>query len=117
MAKSCPTICNPMDCIFDVLVYYTIFKYVIYLVFIYTYTHLWASQVALVVKNLPTNAMQKTQETQVQSPSQEDPLEKKVATCSSILAWKTPWTEELGGLQFMGSQRVRQDWARMNVHT
>ena len=44
------------------------------------------------------------QETQVQSLAQEDPLKKEMATHSSILAWKIPWTEEPGGLQFMGSQ-------------
>ena len=42
--------------------------------------------------------MQETQETQIQSLGWEDPLEKEVATHSSILAWKTPWTDELGGL-------------------
>ena len=42
--------------------------------------------------------MQETQETQIQSLGLEDPLEKEMATHSSILAWKTPWTEELGGL-------------------
>ena len=41
----------------------------------------------------------------------EDLLEKGMATCSSILAWRIPWTEETGGLQSMGSQRVRHDWA------
>ena len=54
------------------------------------------------VKNLPT-----MQETWVQSLSQEDPLE--MATHSSILAWRIPWTEEPGGLQSMRSQRVRHD--------
>ena len=49
------------------------------------------------------------QETKVQSLGREDLLEKEMATHSSILAWKIPWTEELGGLQFMGSQRVRYD--------
>ena len=39
----------------------------------------------------------------------EDPLEKKMATLSSVLAWRIPWTEEPGRLQFMGSQRVRHD--------
>ena len=53
--------------------------------------------------------MQETQEIQVQSLGQEDPLEKGMATHSSILAWKIPWTEEPGGLQSMGLQRVRQD--------
>ena len=48
-------------------------------------------------------------ETQVQSLGQEDPLEKEMATHSSILAWRIPWTEEPGGLQSMGSQRVGHD--------
>ena len=43
------------------------------------------------------------------SPGLEDPLEKAMETHSSILAWRIPWTEEPGGLQFMRSQRVRQD--------
>ena len=46
------------------------------------------------------------QEMQVLSLGREDPLEKELATPSSILAWETPWTEEPGGLQSMGSQRV-----------
>jgi len=49
------------------------------------------------------------QETRVQSLGWEDPLEKEMATHSSILAWKISWTEEPGGLQFMGSQRVGHD--------
>ena len=49
------------------------------------------------------------QETQVQFLDQEDPLEKEMATHSSILAWRIPWTEEPGGLQSMGSQRVGHD--------
>ena len=56
------------------------------------------------VKCLPT-----MQETWVQSLGQEDPLEKEMATHSSILAWKIPWTEKSGRLQSMGSQRVRHD--------
>ena len=55
-----------------------------------------------VVKNLPV-----IQETQVWSLGWEDPLEKEIATDSSILAWEIPWTEEPGGLQSMGLQRVR----------
>ena len=47
------------------------------------------------------------QEAWVLSLSQEDPLEKEIATHSSILAWKIPWTEESGGLQSVGPQRVR----------
>ena len=50
------------------------------------------------------------QKTQVQSLHQEDPLEKGMATHSSILAWEIPWTEEPVGLQSMVSQRVRYDW-------
>ena len=57
------------------------------------------------VKNLP--AMQQTMlETWVQSLGQEDPLEEGMATHSSILAWRIPWTDEPGGLQSLGSQRV-----------
>ena len=51
------------------------------------------------------------QETRVQSLGLEDPLEKEMSTHSSILAWRIPWTEELGGLPSMGSPRVRDDWA------
>ena len=57
-------------------------------------------------KNLPL-----VQETQVQSLPQEDPLEKGMATNSSILIWRIPWTEEPGGLQSTGSQTVRHNWA------
>ena len=56
------------------------------------------------VNNLPA-----VHETQVQSLGREDPLEKGMATHSSILAWRIPWTEEPGGLQSMGSQRVGND--------
>ena len=56
------------------------------------------------VKNLPA-----MQEIQVLSLGWEDPLEKGMATHSSILAWRIPWTEEPGELQFMGLQRVRHD--------
>ena len=59
---------------------------------------------AQLVKNLPA-----MQETWVQSLGREDPLEKGMATYSSILAWRIPWTEELGGLQSMGWQRVGHD--------
>ena len=59
---------------------------------------------AQTVKNLPA-----MQETQIQSLDQEDPLEKGMATHSSILAWRIPWTEEPGGLQSIGSQRVGHD--------
>ena len=61
------------------------------------YQHFRASDVALVVKNPPATAGD--QETRVQSLGQEDSLEKEMATHSSILAWRIPLTEELGGLQ------------------
>ena len=61
----------------------------------------WGSLGAQIVKNL--SAMQ---ETQVRSLGWEDPLEKGMAAHSSILAWGIPWTEESGGLQSMGSQKV-----------
>ena len=60
-----------------------------------------------VMKNPPP--VHKMQETWVQSLGQEELLEKKMTTYSSILAWKIPWTEEPGGLQSMGLQRVGQD--------
>ena len=56
------------------------------------------------VKNPPA-----MRETWVRSLGREDPLEEVVATHSSILVWRIPWTEELGGLPSMGSQRVRHD--------
>ena len=63
-----------------------------------------ASLVAQMVNNLPA-----VQETWVQSLGWEDTLEKEKASHFSILAWKISWTEEPGGLQFMGSQRVGHD--------
>ena len=60
--------------------------------------------------------MQEMQETQVQSLSQEDPLEKEMSIHSSILAWRIPWTEEPGGLQSMGLQRVGHDWVTEHTH-
>ena len=63
-----------------------------------------ASQVAQTVKNLPA-----VWETGVRSLDQEDPLEKKMAIHSSVLAWRIPWTEEPGGLQAIEFQRVRHD--------
>ena len=63
-----------------------------------------ASLVAQMLKRLPT-----MWETRVRSLGQEYPLEKEMATHSSTLAWKIPWTEESDRLQFMGSQRVGHD--------
>ena len=74
----------------------------------------WVSQVVLWQRIcLP---MQETQETRVQALGPEDPLEKETATHSSILAWKILWVEKPGGLQSMGSQRVRHDCNDLHQH-
>ena len=70
--------------------------------FISDYSTLWGFPGGSAVKNPPA-----MQETQVRSLGQEDPLEQGMATHSSILAWRIPWTEEPGGLQSMGSQKSR----------
>ena len=64
----------------------------------------WVSLVAQTLNNPPA-----VQETWVQSLGREDPLEKEMATRSSILAWEIPWSEKLGGLQSIGSQKVEHD--------
>ena len=63
-----------------------------------------ASLVAQTVKNVPA-----VQETRVQSLNWEDPLEKEMATHSNVFAWRILWTDDPGGLQSMGSKRVRHD--------
>ena len=70
-----------------------------------------ASLVAQTVKNLPA-----TWETRVQSLGQEDPLEQEMGIHSNILAWRIPWTEEPGGRQSTGSQKVKHDNVT-NTHT
>ena len=70
----------------------------------YLLQYSWASLMAQLVKNLP--AMQKIRDRYLGG---EDPLEEGMATHSSILAWRIPWTEEPGGLQSMRLQRVRHD--------
>ena len=79
--------------------------------FIEQYSFTGSSQVVLVVKNLPANAGSK--EKWVWSLGWEDPLAEGMATHSSLLAWRTPWTEEPGGLQCMGSQGVGHDWSNL----
>ena len=81
---------------------------------LYTVVYIWASQVSQWVKNLP--AMQEMQKTAVWSLGWEDPLEEGMATHSSILAWRTPWTEEAGGLQFLRSQSHTQQ-EQLSTHT
>ena len=72
----------------------------------YSYICVWASLVAQMVKKPPA-----VQETRVWALGQEDPLEKEMATHSSVLAWRIPWAEEPGGSQSLGLQRVRHNWA------
>ena len=74
--------------------------------------HHWASLVAQMVKNL--TAMQ---ESWVWSLGWENPLEEGMATHSSILAWRIPWTEDPGRLQSMGSRRVRHNWTHTHTYT
>ena len=74
------------------------------MIFKYSIKSSMLPRVAQTVKNLTA-----VQETQVRSLGQEDPLEKGMATHSSILAWRIPWKEEPGGLQSVGSQRVSHD--------
>ena len=70
----------------------------------YSVINAYPNQLSQTVKDLPA-----VRETWIRFLCQEDPLEKEMATHSSILAWKVPWTEEPGGyIQSMGSQRVRQ---------
>ena len=64
-----------------------------------------SSQVALVIKNPPANAGDTRDMGSV--PGSGDPLEEEMATPSSILTWRIPWTEKPGGLQSIGSQRIR----------
>ena len=76
----------------------------------YPLQYSWASLVVQTVKNLPA-----VQETWVQSLDWEDPLKKGMATHCSILAWRIPWAEEPGGLQHIGSQRVRHHRASNTI--
>ena len=61
--------------------------------------------------------MQEMQEMQVWSLGQEDPLEEEIATYSSMLSWRSPWTDEPGRLQSMGFQRVEHNWAHIHTYT
>ena len=91
------------DSVFDMIIWlFFIFSFLIW----YFMELYWVSLAAQRLKRLP-----EMWDTWVQSLGREDPLEKEMATHSSILAWRIPWTEEPDGLQSMGSQRVRHDWA------
>ena len=104
--------CFHIQCNWDQIFFYTFFNQGM--------IDLQYSPLAQQVKNLP--AMQETQETWLQSLGQEDPLEEEMATQSSILAWKIPWTEESSGLQSNRLQRGTRlsrstDKAHWQYHT
>ena len=82
-------------------------------IFKYIYKENGASQVALVVKNLPANAGDLRDVPWVRSLGWEDSLEKGMATHSSVLAWRIPGTGEPGGFQSIGSQRVGHDGSNL----
>ena len=82
-----------------------------YCEFIYIHAYAWASQVAIVVKNPPAGAVDARDVSLI--PGSGRPLEEEMATYSSILAWRIPWTEESGRLQFMGPQRV---WHNIHMY-
>ena len=99
--------------VFNIIQIYKVWRYIYIFVCVHVYTHLRASLVAQMVKNPPAK-----QETWVRSLGHEDPLEKGIATLSSILAWRIPWTEKPGRLQSTGSQRVGHNWATFTfTHT
>ena len=78
--------------------------------FLNSFVFSWGFPGGAVVKNLPVNA-------EHGFVSWEDPLEKEMAIHVSILTWKILWTEEPGGLQSKGLQRVKHDWATEHTHT
>ena len=87
------------------MVFSYVFKTMLSIIWgVYPYVRFGASLVAQMVKNLPL-----MWEIRVQSLGLENPLEKEIATHSSILAWEIPWAEELGVLQSMGLQKVKHD--------
>ena len=142
LAQSCPTLCHPMDYTVHGILPARILEWVAipffrylpnpgieprsptlqsdslpaesqgnpngYIVCMCVYLCIWASLVAQIVKNLPV-----TQKTRVQSLGWEDLLVKRKATCSNILAWSIPWTEEPAGLQSVGLQKIGHNWATL----
>ena len=118
VAQSCPTLSDPMDCSLPGSSIHGIFQARVLEwgaiafstcgteLFIYSFIHSLNIEplVAQMLQHLPS-----MRETWVLSLGWEDPLEKEMATHSSFLAWKIPWTEKPGGLQSMGWQRVGHD--------
>ena len=123
VTQSCLTLCDPMDCSMPgLLVHHQLLEF--------TQTHVhWVgdaiqpshplSSPSLPTFNLPQHQglSQWVSSSQVQSLGQEDPLEKGMATLSSILAWRTPWTMEPGKLQSNGLQRVGHSWMTNTIQT
>ena len=99
--KALPFISSPSETIYHNIILY-LFRDICSI--LYCLCYYWDSLVAQLVKNLPA-----VQETRVQSLGWKDPLEKEMATHSSILAWEISWTEEPGGQQSMRLQRVGHD--------
>ena len=98
-------------------IYIYIYIYIRVCVYVCMYVCLyWTSQVVLVVKNMPVNA--RDIRWRFDSWVEAIPLEESMATHSSTLAWRTPWTEESGGLQSIGLQRIEHDWSDLaHVYT
>ena len=113
LSRGCGFWCQPP--IFLTLIHYLRVAFIEYLGFLFIYfIEYMGFLVAQRLKHLPVSAcvclrLPAMWETWVQFLGREDLLEKEMATHSSILAWRIPWTEEPGGLQSMGSQRVRHD--------
>ena len=92
-----------LACLISLCPIFKVYKTLYEGLFLFIYINI-GKGVSLVVQNLP--AMQETEEIQVPPLGREDPLEKGMATHCSILAWRSPWTKEPGGLQTIGSKRV-----------
>ena len=129
VAQSCPTLCDPMDCSPPGSSVHEIFQARILEWVTISFCRGSSqprdrTQVSCTTGRFFTDwatreapAMPETQEMWVRSLGQKDALEKEMATHSSILAWKIPWTEEPGGLQSMGSQRVKHNLGTKHAST
>ena len=126
VAQACPTLSNPMDYSPPGSSIHGIFQarvlewgaiafshrlgFIKYLVIFFLHSLTTETCVTMLLK------VYSRQETRVWPMGQEDSMETGIATHFSILAWRIPWTEEPGGLQSMGSQRVRHNWATEHTH-
>ena len=109
------SLCDPMDCS---LPGSSVHMFIYIYIYIYIHTHIHTSQVAQVIKKKkPTCQCRRHKGCKFQPWVREDPLEEGMATHSSILAWRIPWTDELGRLQSIGSQK-NQTWLKQpNTHS